>query len=131
MNESDRARSLLTVAGRDLKALKGMGDPETFADEIFGFHAQQAIEKALKAWITVLGEDYPLIHNLARLLAILEEKGCNIEAFWDLVEYTAFAVAFRYESEDLTSEPLNRPEAVERVQGLLAHVIGVVEGSET
>ena len=28
-----------------------MGDVIVFADEIFGFHAQQAIEKSLKAWL--------------------------------------------------------------------------------
>jgi len=30
-----------------------------FADEIFGFHAQQAVEKGLKAWICLHGIEYP------------------------------------------------------------------------
>ncbi|WP_372703813.1 hypothetical protein [Candidatus Accumulibacter contiguus] len=32
-----------------------MIDNPLFADEIFGFHAQQAIEKALKAWLATAG----------------------------------------------------------------------------
>lgn len=38
---------------KDLRALQGMSDPDVFADEVFGFHAQQAAEKALKAWLAV------------------------------------------------------------------------------
>lgn len=49
----------MTTAQRDLRALAGMLDSQTFADEIFGFHVQQAAEKVLKAWIAALGEVYP------------------------------------------------------------------------
>jgi HEPN domain-containing protein len=49
MNGVEHAREMLTLAQRDFKALQVMLDVETFADEIFGFHAQQAVEKALKA----------------------------------------------------------------------------------
>jgi hypothetical protein len=61
MSELKHARELLALAAKDLQALTGMGDLETFADEIFGFHAQQAVEKTLKAWIAASGERYPLI----------------------------------------------------------------------
>ncbi len=40
-----------------------MTDPEVFADEVFGFQAQQAAEKTLKAWLTVLGLEYPRRHD--------------------------------------------------------------------
>lgn len=33
------------MADKDLAALAGMSDPTVFADEIFGFHAQQAADK--------------------------------------------------------------------------------------
>jgi hypothetical protein len=42
----DNARQMLSIARRDLKALGGMLDADVFAYEIFGFHAQQAAEKA-------------------------------------------------------------------------------------
>jgi HEPN domain-containing protein len=56
MSELKHARALLAMAEKDLKALQGMGDATTFADEIFGFHAQQSVEKTLKAWIAALGQ---------------------------------------------------------------------------
>ena len=52
MTDPDRehAQTLLEMARKDARALSGMTDADVFADEIFGFHAQQVIEKALKAW---------------------------------------------------------------------------------
>jgi HEPN domain-containing protein len=57
MSDLDHARQMLGIAKRDLKALGGMLDSDVFAYEIFGFHAQQTAEKALKAWISALGDD--------------------------------------------------------------------------
>ena len=54
MSEPEHA-VLLAMARKDLVALAGMGDLKVFADEIFGFHAQQATEKALKSWLATLG----------------------------------------------------------------------------
>lgn len=87
MSERESALLLLEMAEKDLRALNGMQDPTVFAEEIFGFHAQQAAEKCLKAWIAALGEQYPLTHNLAILLAQLERLGVEVGAYWDLVDF--------------------------------------------
>ena len=50
MSGHDLSRELLNTASSDLKALGNMRDPDAFDDRIFGFHAQQAVEKALKAF---------------------------------------------------------------------------------
>ena len=68
MSDLKQARVLLEAAERDASALGGMGDAAVFADEIFGFHVQQAAEKLVKAWLASLGEIYPLSHDLAALL---------------------------------------------------------------
>ena len=39
------------MAHKNFDALRGMVGTPLFADEIFGFHAQQAIETSLKAWL--------------------------------------------------------------------------------
>jgi hypothetical protein len=44
---NDEAARMLELARRDLRATQGMvSDTHSFTDEIFGFHAQQAAEKA-------------------------------------------------------------------------------------
>lgn len=59
MRNLEAAKVLLEAALRDLRALYGMLDRDTFADEIFGFHVQQTAEKALKAWLNLLGSPRP------------------------------------------------------------------------
>lgn len=126
MSEIEHPRALLAMAAKDLRALRGMGESETFADEIFGFHAQQAVEKSLKAWIAALGAEYPLTHNIARLLAILEDLGVGVEPLWDLAEYTVFAVEFRYGAMVDEEEPLNRNEVINRVKELFEQVEQII-----
>lgn len=130
MSELEKALSMLTVAKDDLRAIKGMKNTRTFTDRIFGFHAQQAIEKTLKAWIAVLEIEYPWTHDISRLLAILEIHGRDVERFWDLVRYNAFAVQFRYEAFD-SVESLNRPAAIAKVQILWDHVNNIIKTKET
>ena len=43
---------MMRLAQRDVRAVRGMvDDAVAFSDEIFGFHAQQAVEKSAKAWL--------------------------------------------------------------------------------
>ena len=53
------AERMLRVARRDLKAASAMTDSEMFDEPSWGFHIQQAAEKALKAWISILKHDSP------------------------------------------------------------------------
>lgn len=46
MRDIKQARAMLRMAHRDFTALMGMArDTAAFADEIFGFHAQQALRR--------------------------------------------------------------------------------------
>ena len=58
MSEIEHAKMLVRLANADLKALSVMLDANTFEESVFGFHAQQAVEKSLKAWIEYLGGDF-------------------------------------------------------------------------
>lgn len=111
------------MAHKDFNALRGMTDNPLFADEIFGFHVQQAIEKSLKAWLAARSIAFPFTHDLSRLLALLEDDGVEVAAFWQLVQYTVFAVQARYEAS-LTDmdEAMDRAAAIADVQRLLATV---------
>ena len=122
MSDDKQARELLRAAGRDISALQGMSDPDVFADEIFGLHTQQAAEKLLKAWLALLGEVYPLTHNLELLISILQERGVATEGFMPLVEYTPYAGRLRYEAGHPSDQPLNRTIALARIEALYDQV---------
>lgn len=121
MADFEHARALLRMAHKDFSALTGMLDNALFADEIFGFHVQQAVEKSLKAWLCIRDIAYPPTHDLARLLTLLENAGADVEQFWPLIQFTIFTVQARYEEglADL-DEPLERVVEIENVRTLLA-----------
>ena len=124
MSEIENAAALLAMAEKDLRAIEGMKN-----EEVFGFHAQQAAEKALKAWIAALGEEYPLTHNLASLLSVLQGLGADVEGFWELVEYNPFGVQFRYESLDETEEPLDREAVASEMRRILDRVAQAIDAA--
>jgi HEPN domain-containing protein len=78
--------------------------------EIFGFHAQQAAEKYLKALFAAEGKTYPMTHRLAELIDLAKEQGIQIPEHFDEVRVlTPFAVEFRYDVFPLESEePLDK-----------------------
>jgi HEPN domain-containing protein len=122
MSDPKHARLLLGIAGSDRKALHHMLDADSFDDVIFGFHAQQAVEKVLKAWLSWRGVAYPRTHDLKVLYRLLEDqRELGLEGFIELVDLTDFAVQFRY---DLITElePLDRPTVISCIDALFARV---------
>jgi len=83
------------------------GNPE-ISDEIIGFHAQQAVEKWLKAVMANLGLPQQRTHDIDQLGRVLEEHGVQLPVPRPrLAELTDFAVPLRYE-DLLNAEPLDR-----------------------
>lgn len=130
MSDLKQAQTMLCMANKDFKALKGMMDTEIFEEEIFGFHAQQAIEKVLKAWLALLGHEYPLTHDISTLLELLESSGLDVERYWDLVEYNTFAVQFRYETIDAFEMSSDRMITVHEVEFLIKQVEKLINEAE-
>jgi HEPN domain-containing protein len=126
-SDRDHAAQLLAMASRDHTALAHMLDRKVFSEEVFGFHAQQAIEKTLKAWITVLRLVYPKTHDVSALVKILHDAGADLEAFNELEDYTVFAVQYRYESYDESEEALDRSTVIKETAALISHVRRVVD----
>ena len=64
MSDLKCAEAMLAAAERDFLTLRSMSDEAP--EESFGFHLQQATEKALKAWIAARGEQYAAHWDEAR-----------------------------------------------------------------
>jgi len=122
MSGREEAQRMLRLARSDAEAVRALCDRPAIADEIIGFHTQQAIEKALKAWLASLGVDYPYTHNIIVLLNLLEERHENVERFRHLARYNAFAVQFRYPGAEQTPAELDRHGALADATSVLEHV---------
>jgi len=67
MAERSVARLLLESARQDEKAVAALSDVADIGDAIIGFHAQQAVEKALKAALSSAGIVFRRTHDIAEL----------------------------------------------------------------
>ncbi len=128
MSDLKCARLMLRSAEQDLHSLRILAaeGPE----EGFGFHVQQAMEKAFKAWLALLGELYPLTHDLKTLLDRLAACGADVEPWRETERYTPYAVQFRYTGVDPETEALDRDAAAASVRSLLAEVARELEQAE-
>lgn len=115
---ADLAKVLARKAEGDAKvALKLVSDLE-IDDEAVGFHAQQAIEKWLKAVMALHGLEQLRTHDLGRLLVILDRAGIASPPDADrLDDLSIYAVPMRY-ADFLDAEPLDRDAAMALMEGV-------------
>jgi len=92
------AERYMKKAGQDqLLAEKLIADQE-IADELIGFHCQQAAEKIMKALLASRSLRIPRTHDMVKLMALLKNNGCPVpEKFESLNSLAPFAVEYRYD----------------------------------
>jgi HEPN domain-containing protein len=77
------------------------------------FHAQQCVEKYLKAVLQEAGLYVPRTHDLIALLALALPVTPTLQAFHaDLLYLTSFAVEFRYPGSSASADDAQRAVAV-------------------
>jgi HEPN domain-containing protein len=102
------AAVLARKAEDDAKAMQLLAPNQEISDEIIGFHAQQAVEKWLKAVLGSRGVEFEYTHDLHRLIAeVVAAVGEFPFDVPEVVALTEHAVPLRYD-EILDTEPLNR-----------------------
>jgi HEPN domain-containing protein len=100
---SEQAQLLLRKARQDVVVVaRGVEDAE-IADEVIGFHVQQAGEKCMKAVLCARGVGYRRTHDLQELHDLLDDAGLDLpDAVRELVSWSPFAVAYRYDDWQAT-----------------------------
>jgi HEPN domain-containing protein len=123
MKDKNYSGQLLLLARKDLLALKGMlGNKEFFHDEVFGFHAQQAVEKCLKSLLCNEGIEFRKTHDLTELINQITENNIRITIdISDLQILNDFAVEYRYDLL-FEEEELDRQKFFNKVNELYLFV---------
>jgi HEPN domain-containing protein len=114
----DLPGDLLALAREDLASAEALDKAERVSDSPVGFHAQQAVEKALKAVLASRDLEFPFTHDIGALMQLCEDAGFELPA--DLAEadrLTPYAAALRY--------GLGNPEAVPAERALRWAAIAV------
>jgi HEPN domain-containing protein len=114
--QADLPALLARKAREDAIAVREFSGNAEIADGIIGFHAQQAIEKWLKAVMAHRGMPQARIHDLGRLLQLLRDDGAPLPDDADrLDELTIYAVPLRYD-DLLDAEPLDREDTTRLIE---------------
>ena len=113
--ESELAAQLLERAADDAAAASALLEVAGVSDAIVGFHAQQAVEKAIKAVLTSRRIDYPSTHDLELLAALADRAGPPLPVGLDDVpRLTPYAASLRY--GELAPGIVDRPTALRWAQ---------------
>ncbi len=97
----DVARVLLKKAGQDEALVRKIGSDTEIADEMAGFHAQQAVEKRIKAVLTAHEIPYKKSHELGYLVGLIDENKIDAPTALEQADtLTDWAVEFRYGGEE-------------------------------
>ncbi len=91
---------------------------------LIAYHAQQCVEKHLKAYLVFHGVDFPYTHNISRLLELCDQNTSTnwVEELKEAEELTPFAITTRYPGQD---EEVAKDEA-EKTVNVAEHVREVV-----
>jgi hypothetical protein len=114
-----QAQILLVKAAEDERAI---GAPH-LSDSILGFHAQQAVEKLIKALLAQLNVDFEKTHDLERLQTVLAALGESLPPTPILLDQLSdFAVVYRYDLLFQFDSP-NVIDLIETVRLIREHVV--------
>lgn len=107
---------LARKAQADATVVRKFASSSEITDDIIGFHAQQAVEKWLKAVIASQGTEFEYTHDLHRLLMLATHGSGELPVDTDaVIALTQYAVPLRYE-DLLDAEPLDRDATVALVE---------------
>jgi HEPN domain-containing protein len=123
MPPAEDAALLLAIVRRHLKVLELSLD-SAFPEEDWGFTAQQAVEKILKAWIVLADARPPRRHDLTELAAI---AGLSLDP--ELLELQTFAVEARYE-EGPFPLPAPREQLLRQIEALRQECQAAIKAAE-
>lgn len=93
----EHKNTLILKAKEDLEAAKNLSKIDGFSEEIVLFHCQQAVEKALKAYLDSKAEIYPKSHDLETLLSLCIKKDSSFNQISYVTSLTPFAIEIRYD----------------------------------
>lgn len=107
----EAAGSLARLAGIDLATAEKLAPDPEMDDRPVGFHAQQAVEKAVKVALMLEGIDFPKTHDLEYLIVRAGKHSIAMAPELESASWlTPWAAEFRY--DDAPIEALDRKRAI-------------------
>jgi HEPN domain-containing protein len=123
---ADLPQTLLALARDDEFAARSLLSVAGVADSILGFHAQQAVEKALKSALAARGVAFPYTHDLDGLLELCASSGLAVPPALEGVDRLApYGVHMRYGTSH--AQALDREQALQWAAAAIEWAQSVIE----
>lgn len=115
--QREEAIRFIRLAERDRSTFGILAASAASSIAALGFHAQQAVEKAMKAILIEQAVEFRRTHDLQELADALRESGASFPVQDDRLRLlTPFAVEVRYQVADVSGlDPGEMREIMERV----------------
>lgn len=113
------ARELVGIADGDLESAKALIDANRGRPENICYHAEQCVEKSLKALLVHLEKPVPVTRDLG-IITERVNQFLPLEIHADLTLYTEFATTRRYEESDMILDRADLDAAVKTAEDVLA-----------
>jgi len=100
---------------------------------VVAFHAQQAVEKALKAYLVLHGKHFGKTHNLSQLIDLCSEIDREFQRLHELGvdELYPLAIEARYPDTGIEVTADEAEEAVEKAKTAMHFIMRKIEGGKT
>ena len=122
-DREEQVERWLVKAEHDLRTAKTMLRVEDPPTDTVCFHAQQCLEKCLKAYLCMKDRDIPRIHDLVSLLETCLEYDTGFETLRPAAqELTDYAIEPRYPDEWRDIPESEAAGAVEKAKSAMAFV---------
>lgn len=111
---NEEAKVLLKVAGQDQKAFELLIGSRKISLSVACFHAQQTVEKSIKAVLAFKGISFRRTHDLTELCSLLIQNRVGVPFSQELLaRLNPYAVVFRYDDTEI--EVVGRKEVLDFV----------------
>lgn len=115
------ARELVGIAEGDLESAKALADINRGRPENICYHAEQCVEKSLKALLVHFEKPVPITHDLGIITERINQF-LPIDIHTDLTSYTEFATTRRYEDSEMILEREDIEAAIKVAEDVLTWV---------
>jgi len=123
----DLARLLLSRAAEDEAAARELLPVDRVTDAIIAFHAQQTVEKVLKAVLALREVEFPFTHDLRALEELCASNGIAVPSELENLDLlTPYAARARYEAPDPAT--VDRKTALALASTALRWGRGIIDG---
>lgn len=126
--KSELVKQWLDKAADDVGLAEHLVSENTSFFTAVGFHAQQAAEKYLKAFLVHHQMEFPKTHDLAKLLDLVAPVDSDLAgSLRDITELSPYGVEFRYPGDYPTMTSEDAKKALSLVKLIRDAILGILQ----